>query len=177
MKPKTIKEYYARASARKAKRDEKSAALGFAKKKRRKPSARKAAFARLVAMRNLYIMARNKHRNGGYCEVGVLCGGAVPSELVYHVIPAATGNAVKHDPRNLLGACRRCNGGEYFDRKRGTYARWDDAHARVIGNDILAALKAMAGRAQIQTVAALEMAEVYRRALELREFSQVTASK
>lgn len=128
-------------------------------KKRRKVPARKRAFNRLKAAAKAHTLARALKRHGGFCEVGILCGGTELAVLAYHVFPAATGNALKYDVRNLLGACARDNGGEYFDRKRGTYERWDAAHKAILGEPLWQQLKSEQGRKQISAVEANEMAE------------------
>ena len=86
---------------------------------RKRVPARKRAFARLKELRDTFVKLRAKYRTGGHCEVGMVCKGRGAIEVVYHVFPAAMGNAIKHDARNLLGSCNSCNGGEYFARKRG----------------------------------------------------------
>lgn len=123
--------------------------------------ARRRAFDRLKAACKAFILLRAKIRAGSCCEVGVLCGGIEPAVLAYHIFPAATGNALKYDSRNLLGACARCNGAEYFDRKRGTYERWDEVHKKILGGSVWSELKSEQGRRQISTVEANEMADVY----------------
>lgn len=141
------------------------------KKKRRKPSARKQAFARLKASCTLFVLLRAKQRTGGLCEVKVICGGENPATLAYHIQPAATGNAVKYDVRNLVGACSSCNGGEYFDRKRGTYDRWTARHKELQGQEVYELIKALAGRKQISTVEANEMNEALRLRVERGHFA------
>ena len=138
-------------------------------RKRRKPSARKAAFNRLKAACKLYVLLRAKHRTAGMCEIAMSCGGENFATLAYHIIPAATGNAVKYDPRNMVGACSRCNGAEYFDRKRGSYERWDVRHRELLGG-VLDELKALAGRKQILTHEAREMAAEYERKISAGEW-------
>ena len=105
------------------------------------------------------------------CEVGIICGGEYFATLAYHIQPAATGNAVKYDTRNLVGACRSCNGGEYFDRKRGTYDRWEARHKELQGPEVYAAVKSLAGRKQISPAEANEMNDCLRLRIERGDFS------
>jgi 5-methylcytosine-specific restriction endonuclease McrA len=159
------------AAERKAKRLEKGIALGLRKKKaRRKPNSRRLAFTRLKLLCKTFTLSRTKKRTGGACEVGVLCGGLDSATLAYHVFPAATGNAIKYDPRNLLGACARCNGGEYFDRKRGTYERWDRRHKSILGEALWNELRESAGRKQIATHEAVLMGDDIKLAIESGNF-------
>ena len=141
-------------------------------KRRPKPSARKTAFLRLKALVKLFVLLRAKKRSFGLCEVGVLCGGRAPASLPYHVFPAATGNAIKYDPRNILGACPKCNGGEYFDRKRGTYDRWNLRHLEILGPEVMTNLKAMAGRKQIPTREAVSMADALKAKIENQQWDE-----
>ncbi len=152
------------------KRAIKRSTLPWAARKRKKgPDPRKTAFARLKASCKLFVLLRAKHRTAGMCEVRVLCGGENYAKLAYHIIPAATGNAIKYDDRNLVGACSQCNGGEYFDRKRGTYERWEVRHKELLG-EVHTELKAAAGREQIPTHKAMSMAAEYERKIASGEF-------
>lgn len=154
---------------KKAKRAEKAKAL-WGKKTRRKPSARKTAFKALKAARDMFVRLRGKHRNGGLCEVAMNCGGASPAEVVYHVFPAAMGNAIKHDHRNLLMACSRCNGAEYFARKRGASEPFHNRHRAILGVTLWNELKAAQGRKQISTAEVREMTDRYNRMTEAGEW-------
>lgn len=158
------------AAERKAKRTEKGKALGLRRSKRRKPSARTIAFLRLKNLCKEFVLLRANKRTGGYCEVGLLCGGAEPATLAYHVFPAANGNAIKYDVGNLLGACARDNGAEYFDRKRGTYARWDIVHRLILGDEAWSALKTAAGRMKISTAEAVAMADALQARITAGDF-------
>lgn len=180
-----------RAAARKARRAEKARenalldAMGSSqeadgtirvppppKRKRRKPSARKRAFLELKANRDEFVKLRGKYRTGGRCEVAMPCGGQGNIEVVYHVFPAAMGNAIKHDPRNLLAACSRCNGAEYFARKRGDSERFHARHRAILGESVWTELRDLQGRKQITTAEAREMAAEYRRKIEAGEWRQ-----
>lgn len=136
---------------------------------RSKPSARKRAFARLKALCHDFAKIRAKRRNGGRCEVAMACRGLGAIEVAYHVFPAAMGNAIKYDPRNILGACASCNGSEYFARKRG-----DDAyvvrHASILGEELFKELEALQGRKKISTPEAVEMADEYHRKIAAGEW-------
>ena len=64
------------------------------RKRKRGPSARKRALLRLAELCKTFVLLRCKWTNGSMCEVGVMCGGASPATLAYHIQPAATGNGV-----------------------------------------------------------------------------------
>lgn len=140
------------------------------RKRKRGPSARKRALLRLAELCKTFVLLRCKWTNGSMCEVGVMCGGASPATLAYHIQPAATGNGVKYDDRNLVGACARCNGAEYFDRKRGTYERWTRRHREIQGDEVYELVKALAVRRPISTKEALEMGDEYTRRISMREW-------
>ncbi len=137
-------------------------------RKRRKPSARKAAFKRLKDLCRDFVMLRAKHRTGGFCEVAMKCQGRGPIEVAYHVTPQAMGNNLKYDVRNLLGSCDSCNGSEYFARKRGS-SIYRDRHAEILG-PVFAELEAAAGRRQINVVEAREMGDVLKAKIEAGEW-------
>ena len=134
-------------------------------KAKKRPNPRKAAFARLKSNRDAFVMLRGKHRTGGRCEVGMVCKGLGDIQVVYHVFPAAMGNVIKHDQRNLLAACHSCNGGEYFARKRGSDA-YLRRHRSILGDALFEELKAAQGRQQIGTKDAIERADEYARMIE-----------
>lgn len=138
------------------------------KRKRRKPSARKSAFLRLKELCRTFVMLRAKHRTGGFCEVAMQCAGRGPIEVPYHVTPQAMGNALKYDERNLLGSCSSCNGSEYFARKRGA-SIYRERHAAILG-PVFAELEATAGRKQISTAEAVEMADKFKARIEAGEW-------
>lgn len=139
-----------------------------AKKKRRKPSARKTAFKRLKDLCKEFVMLRAKRRTGGFCEIAMACQGRGPLEVAYHVTPQAMGNALKYDDRNLLGACNSCNGSEYFARKRGS-SIYRERHAVILG-PVFAELEAAAGRRSISTAEAREMADNFQTRIEKGEW-------
>lgn len=129
-----------------------------AKKTRRPPSRRKLAFKRLWNACRTFVLLRCKARNGGLCEVALLCGGRALAEVAYHIFAAANGNAIKYDVRNLVGACSRCNGAEYFARKRGNYGAFEARHRTILGDPLYNELNSLKGRKPISTVEAEEMA-------------------
>lgn len=141
-----------------------------ARKPKKGPSARRRAFLRLAEICQTFVLLRCKWTNGSMCQVGVMCGGNSPATLAYHIQPAATGNGVKYDDRNLVGACTRCNGAEYFDRKRGTYERWTHRHREIQGDAVYELVKALAVRRQISTKEAMEMSQEYERRISMREW-------
>lgn len=165
----------ARAAEKKAKRTAKGLALGLRKpRKRRKPLARSAAFKRLKELCREFVMLRAKFRTGGVCEVAMECAGMGPLEVAYHITPQAMGNALKYDPRNLLGSCNRCNGSEFFARKRGSNL-YRDRHAAILG-DVFTQLEAEAGRKSISTAEANGMADKFKLRIENGEWRMLGAS-
>jgi hypothetical protein len=181
-----VKTDLARSRARKARRVEKvaenagiAAAIGkeplIASKQglgrprtRRKVLPRRMAFNRLEAACKTFVLLRAKHR-GGVCEIGIVCGGNGPIEVWYHVTPQALGNALKYDARNILGSCHSCNGGEYFARKRGSPV-YGSRHRTILGNEAVDWLQANAGRKQISTREALDMAIEYEKKIAAGEW-------
>lgn len=158
----------ARRAEKKAKREEKGKALGLRKPKRPKAPARKRAFALLKNLCREFVLRRAKWRNA-VCEVGIHCGGAGPIQIPYHVFAAKLGNAIKYDERNILGACSPCNFLEYISRKRGdmaAYKKFDDRHKAILGEAVYNELAALAGRKQISTVEAMEMAQRFKTKIE-----------
>lgn len=140
------------------------------RKARKGHNARKRAFLRLKAACKLFVALRAKKRTGGKCEVAVMCCGKERGVLAYHIFPAKWGNGTKYDVRNLLWACMYDNGSEFFDRKRGTYDRWNERHQEILGEDVWSELKGLSGRRQISTVEANAMAEELERRIEKGEW-------
>lgn len=171
-----------KAATRKSKRQEKRASLPWgqesrvlAKKelylsvpkiaKRIKPkrtSSRRHAFNRLRDTCRRFVLLRAKSRNFGFCEVGVACRGYGSIEVWYHILPQASGNALKYDDRNILGSCNGCNAGEYRARKCGNDL-YQKRHEIIIGKAALQELKELEGRQQISTVDLDERADEYER--------------
>ena len=135
-------------------------------KSNKRTRTRKAVFALLWATCRTFVLLRAKYRTGGYCEVGLACGGAGPIEVAYHVFAAKLGNDIKYDERNLLGACDRCNGSEYFARKRDDHRKFDKRHKEILGEALYNALEGLAGRKQIITAEAIEMTERFKMMIE-----------
>lgn len=152
-----------------APRQASAVALGRVKRSNRRPNARKSAFKRLKSLCSEFVKLRAKHRTGGFCEVAMKCQGRGPIEVAYHVTPQKLGNALKFDARNLLGACSLCNGSEFFARMRGA-TLYRERHAAILGAELFAELERTAGRKQISTVEANEMADAYKAAIEAGEF-------
>ena len=136
------------------------------RRRRRKPSAKATALKTLKGVRNEFVLLRGKYRTGGRCEVGMVCRGTGAIEVVYHVFPAAMGNAIKHDARNLLAACSSCNGGEYFARKRGASEVYHARHRAILGDALWSELRDLQGRKQLNIVEIREMTAAYRKQIE-----------
>ena len=139
------------------------------KRKPKQASSRRQAFNRLGANCRKYVLLRAKTRSG-HCEVGIACGGFGPIEVWYHITPQAKGNALKYDDRNILGSCNWCNAGEYSARKSpslGSDVIWYARHRQILGSKIFEELQSLQGRRQISTVEANELADEYKKKIEV----------
>lgn len=112
-----IREYFARATARKERREKKRLDLGLpprlrkskpdaAKKKRR--TERSILVGQLDALFSQFIRTRDKIAFGGVCPFGHKNGPQKPIECCFHFLTRSK-YSVRWDPRNACGACHDCN--------------------------------------------------------------------
>ena len=182
--PMTLKEHRDRqiaAAARKDKRTAKGKLLWAGKPSRKARKALKpvdpldAAFKRLWALCRVFASSRAKRRTGGLCEVGIKCCGRAVGLYAYHVFPSAQGNGIRYDVRNLLWACKNCNGAEYWARqmftKREAYAPFEARHRQILG-PLYDVLKALAGRKPMSKADAWEAGNVIKARIEAGKFEE-----
>lgn len=157
-----------RAASRKVKRTAKGIALGFRKKKTRGVADRKKAFDLLKSSCREYVLLRANRRNFGFCEVGVACRGYGAIEVWYHIFPQQLGNGTKYDDRAILGSCCKCNEGE-MEARRSKSLVYEQRHKVILGS-WYEVLSSLAGRRQISTAEAYEIAGKYRFLLDSKVF-------
>lgn len=107
----TIKEYFARRGARKAKREQKRLELGLhacGQKKTKKKTERALLVGQLDALFSQFIRTRDKRQFGGVCPFGHKNGEQKPIQCCFHFVTRAK-FAVRWDPRNAVGSCHDCN--------------------------------------------------------------------
>lgn len=159
----------AKAAERKARRAEKAKALGH-KKRGKKISARKRAFLRLKQACKTLVARRCILRTGGYCEIGIACGGKELATVWYHGWPQKGGNGLRYDTRSHFASCSFCNFGEFGARYRGSPV-YKDRHKQLLGPDLYAELDSLHGRRQISTAEANEMADKLERQISAGNYA------
>lgn len=161
----------AKAEARKAKRTERAKELWpkCGKKKKYVPL-RKRVFTALKAICKLYVLFRCKKRNGGLCEVGIVCGGKAIADTWYHGWPQKGGNGLRYDVRSHFASCGDCNMGEFGARYRGSIT-YENRHRELLGDTLFLKLQALHGRRQIKTHEAVSMYENLKAMIENGDFS------
>lgn len=127
----------AKSRARKAKRTAKRRLLFSGKPRALTTSELK---QKLWSVVSFFIRTRDKVLFG-LCRIGEACGGQGPIEVAYHVMPSNDGAMLRYDPRNLVGACRRCNEGERHHR-----IRYLGVHERVLGKEFVERLRELSGQ-------------------------------
>ena len=95
----------------------------------RKRSQRARLKAKLWATVSFYIRLRDK----GLCRI---CG-VHPVQVAYHLLPQITGDTLRYDESNIVGACSACNFGEHYHRLK--YAA---KHSQIFGDKFMASLEA-----------------------------------
>lgn len=142
-RPLTLKEYYARAGARKAQRAGKAAWLwakrptkataASVRRPQRPPTPRQRLRARLDALWALVVKKRDR-KVWVNCRI---CGGR-PIEVAYHIVPRGD-DATRWALDNGVGACAPCNRGEQLNR-----SRYRSKHVRLFGESKMRDLEARA---------------------------------
>jgi 5-methylcytosine-specific restriction endonuclease McrA len=142
-RPLTVKEYYARAGARKTQRAAKAAWLwpkraaeappAAVRPRRRPPTDRQRLRGRLDALWALVVKKRDR-RLWPNCRI---CGGR-PIEVAYHIVPRGD-DATRWALDNGVGACAPCNRGEQLNR-----SRYRAKHVRLFGEAKMRDLEARA---------------------------------
>jgi len=138
----TLKEYMARAKAKKANRKARGKLIWSAKPK---PS-RSAVVKKLDAVFSLYIRARDKRVANGLC---VLCRKR-PIEVCFHWISRGA-FATRWDEANCVGSCSGCNYEETFRKQK-----YRDMHIQLVGVEVREAMEAKAREAVHIPTAELE---------------------
>jgi len=78
-------------------------------------------------VRNLGLL--DSIENGLICRICNTDAGV----LAYHIIPQVTGYSARFDPENVVWACKKCNGREYFYRIRGRAHEIRKLHIQLFG--------------------------------------------